>query len=628
MGTSLEGPAQDDGQRFLGGPQQPQPSTSQPSTPLLTDFLETRLQQALEQLFGPLDDNTLSGILSFFEWVDLHGGACLFRQGDQGDSMYVLASGRLQVLRRQDEGPGEAFAEISAGEIVGEMALITGEPRNADIIAMRDSLLARISKADFERLTAVYPMALLHISRSVIERLQEQGNGRHKQHITNLCLLPISPALDAADFTRQIRDALSIHGSVTCIDSARVNQELDAPNIAQCTRRESAQHRRLASWLEEQESKHRFVLYLPDPGDSEWTHRCLRQADEVLLIGMAGQAAGLHAIETRYLQGHARLSSARQTLALLHPAHTVAPSGTAAWLQHRSLHFHHHLRQDNMDDFARLARFFSGKAVGLVLSGGAAKGFAHIGVFRALQEAGIAIDLVGGTSMGGIMGALIARGWDGETMRSRCREVFKKSPTGDFNLVPRVSIFKGKRLESLLQEHFGDLQIEDCWLNFFCVSCNLTRNIPHVHRSGSLPAALRASISIPGVFPPAEFDNDLYVDGGVFDNMPVDEMNRLGAGTIIAVDLQVHRTEDQGETDVYRKRKLPNLLFLVMESSMLSGRYHAQAHKKLVDYYFNPPLQGLSLIDWNKFDVIEQIGYEHAREVIASRQSEVAKSIV
>ncbi len=593
---------------------------------MLTDFFENRLRQALELLFGPLDDDTFTGIQTFFEWVDLHGGACLFRQGDEGDSMYVLASGRLRVLRRFDHGYSDAFAEIAAGQTVGEMALITGEPRNADIIAMRDSVLARISKADFERLTLVFPQALLHISRSIIERLREPTTGRHKKNITNLCLLPISASLDAAGFSSQLREALSMHGSVTCIDSVRVDAELGVPGIAQCTRGESTQHRRLTSWLEELESNYRFVLYLPDPVDSEWTHRCLRQADEVLLIGESGQSPDLHPLEIRYLQGRERLSSAGQTLALLHSPATNVPSGTAAWLEHRALNFHHHLRRGNTADFARLARFISGKAVGLVLSGGAAKGFAHIGIFRALEEAGIAVDLVGGTSMGAIMGALIARGWDGETIRTSCREVFKKSPTGDFNLVPRVSIFKGKRLESLLQEHFGDLRIEDCLLNFFCVSCNLTRNIPHIHHSGALSAALRASISIPGVFPPAEFENDLYVDGGVFDNMPVDEMNRLGAGTIIAVDLQTHREEATGETDVYRKRKLPNLLFVVMESAMLSGRYHAQEHKKSVDYYFNPPLRGVSLIDWNKFDVIENIGYEHAREVLASAKYEVVSA--
>ncbi|MBL7782654.1 MAG: patatin-like phospholipase family protein [Saprospiraceae bacterium] len=584
---------------------------------MLSDFFENRLREALQTLFGALDDNTFSGILTFFEWVDVQGGACLFRQGDAADGMYVVASGRLRVFQQTAAGKREAIAEIAAGETVGEMALITGEPRNADVMTMRDSVLARISLKDFERLTAIYPQALLHISRNIIERLQKRSTAtRRPKRIINIGVCPVSAAADKKGFVSTLQQALSKHGEVLCIDSQSVDQAIGMQGISQCARGDSAPYRHLASWLEQQESLYRFVLYVPDEADTEWTHRCFRQADEVLLVGIAGQSPDIHPLEKRYLSSGDDHSLPGQSLVLLHAPDINAPTGTAAWLQGRHLNFHHHIRQQHEDDFARLARFMAGKAVGLVLSGGAAKGFAHIGVVRALEEAGISIDLVGGTSMGAVMGALVARGWDGNTMRAKCREVFKKSPT-DINLVPRVSIFKGRKLDSMLQEHFGHLMIEDSWLNFFCVSCNLTRNMPCFHYSGSLSTALRASISIPGVFPPAEVSNELYVDGGVFDNMPVEEMSRLGAGVIIAVDLQVHREETQGDTDVYRKRKLPNLLFVVMESSMLSGRYHAQTHKNLVDYYFNPPLQAVSLIDWNKFDLIEEIGYRHALETLA-----------
>ncbi|MCA0239178.1 MAG: patatin-like phospholipase family protein [Bacteroidetes bacterium] len=590
---------------------------------MLSDFFENRLREALQTLFGTLDDNTFSGIQTFFEWVDVQGGACLFRQGDEADGMYVVASGRLRVFQQSAEGKRDAIAEIAAGETVGEMALITGEPRNADVMAMRDSVLARISLKDFERLTSIYPQALLHISRNIIERLQKRSAAvRRTKRINNIGVCPVSEGADKNSFVHALRQTLSEHGEVLCIDSKSVDQSIGMPGISQCARGDSAPYRHLASWLEQQESLYRFVLYIPDEEDSEWTHRCFRQADEVLLVGVAGQSSEIHPLEKRYLSSDEYHSLPGQSLVLLHAPDTQAPTGTAAWLQGRNLNFHHHVRQEHAGDFARLARFMAGKAVGLVLSGGAAKGFAHIGVVRALEEAGIPIDLVGGTSMGAVMGALVARGWDGNTMRARCREVFKKSPT-DINLVPRVSIFKGRKLDSMLQEHFGHLMIEDSWLNFFCVSCNLTRNAPCFHYSGVLSTALRASISIPGVFPPAEVDNELYVDGGVFDNMPVEEMSRLGAGVIIAVDLQVHRKEEQLDTDVYRKRKLPNLLFVVMESSMLSGRYHAQTHKNLVDFYFNPPLQSVSLIDWNKFDLIEDTGYRHARETLIQMQKGV-----
>jgi len=583
------------------------------------DFFENRLHEAVRQLFGELDAPVLAEICAIFEWVNLPGGGLLFRQGEADDSMYVLVSGRLKVLRNRKTGEVEHFGEIAAGEIVGEMALITGEPRSADIIAMRDSVLARISKEQFETLVQHYPRALIQLTKTILERMrQRMSTKRAKKKITNLCVLPVSELTDSEEFVRNLCEALTLHGSVKLLDSRTVNELFEHSGIAETTHDESRPYRRLSSWFDEQESNHRFVVYLTDKQDSEWTRRCLRQSDEILLVADSNQSPDLHPVEQLYLNGGARLTQADQILALVHPPGANRPVGTRNWLAQRSLHYHHHIRSDHPADFARLARFISGNAIGLVLSGGAAKGFAHIGVFRALEEAGIPVDFVGGTSIGAIMGAFIARSWTGSAIRSYCRAIFRKNPTSDFNLVPRVSIFKGKKLENLLHATFGDLEIEDLWLNFFCVSCNLTRTNPHIHKTGSLAVALRASISIPGVFPPTEIDNDLYVDGGVSNNMPVDVMSQLGVGSIIAVDLQMyHQLAAEQDQSAVRRRRLPNLLFVVMESSLLSGRYLSQEYKKQVDLYFNPPLRGFSLIDWNKFDKIEAIGYAHAKEVLA-----------
>jgi NTE family protein len=451
---------------------------------------------------------------------------------------------------------------------------------------------------------------------------RSMSSKRIKKRVTNICILPVSELPDRDGFIHQFCDALEPYGTVYRLDSRAVNDHFGGGDVAQTPSGEGLAYRWLTSWLDELEIQYRFVVYIPDRQDTEWTRRCIRQSDEVLLVGETTQPAGLDPLERKYLQGPGSLTMAGHSLALLYPSGTKQPLGASAWVAPRNLKFHHHVRSGFRPDYSRLARFISGNAVGLVLSGGGAKGFAHIGVFRALEEAGITIDLVGGTSIGAILGAEIARGSNGEHLRNLAKEVFSKGPTSDFNLVPRVSIFKGRKLEMLLGETFGDLEIEDLLLNFFCVSCNLTKTNPFIHRNGPLAEALRATISIPGVFPPAEFHGELYVDGGVFNNMPVDIMSQLGAGTIIAVDLQVYQNAVPGPVRrsyiFRRKRRMPNLLSIVMESSMMSGRYMAQEYKKEVDLYFNPPLRGYRLIDWHKFDKIESIGYEHAKEVLST----------
>ncbi len=579
-------------------------------------FLEKRLRLAVFRLFGEMDEAAFAGVRSFFQWADLQGGEFVFRQGNEGRGMYILVSGRLKVLV-QTEGRAEVVAEISPGETVGEMALITGEARTADVLAMRDCVLARLEKPDFEALIQKYPTALLNISRTIIQRLQKRNTlSRQKKVVTNVCLLPVSEEVDAAGFGQQLKLALEKFGQVRLLTSEEVDQSLQKPGIAWAGQQNQADYRAVTSWLEEQESSHRFVVYLPDDSDSEWTKRCIRQSDELVLLANPQEPPGHFWSEELYLHGDSALSLAVQTLVLLQKPDTTMPSGTAAWLAKRAVKFHHHVRLGVAADLERLARFLSGNAVGLVLSGGAARGIAHIGVFRALQEAGIPIDMVGGTSIGAVIGALISRGWDAEMLRRRTGNYFKSNPTSDFNLFPRVSIFKGKKLDRLLREVFGEIQIEDLWLNFYCVSCNLTKTNPIVHDAGSLARAIRASISIPGVFPPAELEKDLHVDGGVFNNMPVDVMSRLGVGYIVAVDLQSYRQrQDASEAEV-AKRRMPNLLFVVMESSMLSGRFMSQEFEKEVDLYINPPLRAFGLLDWQKFDKIEETGYRHAKQVL------------
>jgi len=582
-------------------------------------FLEDRLRDNVLALFGALPVPERTAVLQAFEWVDLPGGAFLCRQGDVGDSLYVLISGRLKVMENAETDAMQTLAEIPQGETVGEMSLITGEPRVAHVLAMRDCVLARLSKSRFEQLSGTYPHLMQTLSRKVIQRLRDtQVNKKVRRKVTNICLLPISPGLPVTNFAMELMSSLKAYGSGIFLDSHLVDGWLGQQGHAQTPRDNSKLYRALTSWLEEREHEYRFVVYAPDLSDTEWTRRCLRQADEILLLADPESPPDLHAFEKMFLHGPLRMAAADQVLVFWHPEGTERPHDTRAWTSKRMVRTHHHIRKDNRPDMDRLARMISGHAIGLVLSGGAAKGFAHIGAYRAMESLGIPVDVVGGTSIGAVMGALIARGWDSQMLREQCREVFKKSPTRDFNFFPRVSIFKGKTLEALLHAHFEGHTLEDCWLNYYCISCNLSKTQPVVHDHGPLEQVLRASISIPGIFPPALLNGDLHVDGGVFNNLPVDVMSKKGVGTIISVDLQAGQ---QPQASRAPSTTLPGLVYVVMESTMLSGRVLGMHYRKAIDVYINPPLRGFSLVDWHKFDQIEAIGYRAALQVLQEKSS-------
>src|SRR3954451_15716604 len=125
------------------------------------------LVDGLRRIFGEFDDAALQQVLPRFEWIELAGGTTLFAQGERDDSLYLVISGRLRALRRNDEGETVALGDIARGETVGEIAFFTGEPRMATITAVRDSVLARFSSSVFRELLLAYPLFSMNITRQV-----------------------------------------------------------------------------------------------------------------------------------------------------------------------------------------------------------------------------------------------------------------------------------------------------------------------------------------------------------------------------------------------------------------------------------------------------------------------------
>jgi len=583
------------------------------------------LRRALSRLFGDLSDEFLLENEGSFELVSLKGGERLFSQGDPGDSMYVVMSGRLRVLQQTEKEGTRVLAEIPRGESVGEMALITGEVRSAGIDAIRDSILVRLSRASFEKLVRSHPDLLLNLSRLVVTRLNRTMRGRGQNfRVRSIAVVFSGERLSRKDFLRKLTGALGAHGPVLHLGRERaeslsgIRAGSDGPEV----------DRYIASWLEGQEARHRFVVYETEAEDSPWTRRCIRQADRILVVAAASDDPAPRGFETTLLESNGFPGKPVRELVLVHPGDGGTPAGTARWLVPRGSPQHHHVRLDRDGDMERLARFLAGRAVGLVLSGGGAKAFAHIGVLKALLEASIPLDIVGGTSMGAILAAGVAAGWDFETYLENYRRAFSRgNPMGDYNLLPLVSFVRGKRMETLLCESFGG-NIEDLWIPCFCVSSNLTKGSVETHVHGSLWKALRASGSLAGVLPPAVCGDDLHVDGGTLDNLPVTAARELGAGVVIASDLDLDkRYRLEYDTvpsnwelikDRYitrgRRLKVPGMVSMVFQATFLGNRERRTRALEDSDLCFLSPVRKVRFLDWHAFEEAVEIGYRHARE--------------
>lgn len=602
------------------------------------------LRLALPRLLGNLDEKTFEAVYSSLplEWVERAAGEVLFREGEPSDALFLLISGRLQASVTSVGGVDQVVGEIGRGESVGEMGVLSNKPRRATVIALRDSVLARIELSAFNELLETYPSLALKLTSVIIERLERRNTSQKSTHnVTNLAVVSISDGLAPRAVLDPLLAELQRHRAVLHLTSEMIDAAAGRPGAAQATEAHSEANYWLVNYLDDLESRYALVFYETDPTPTAWTRRCLRQADEVLLLGKADATPGLSQIERDYLTGAQPLTPARQTLVLLHPADAEWASGTPEFRAARpAVTRHHHLRSGQAKDVARLARFLSGKAVGLVLAGGGARGIAHIGVFRALDEAGVAIDSVGGTSIGSVLAACKALDWGWERISRENRSAFMSNPTSDFNLLPLASLLAGRKLDRILTGYLGTRQIDEMWLPFFCVSSSYTRACEVVHTSGNIKRALLASMAIPGVFPPIVSGNDLLMDGEVFNNMPVDVMARSGVSYIMAVDLrrdekQRHDLDfdrvpgtwallrDRFKAKTKRRYQIPSMITALMAANNLNSKQKMSQVVADVDLLFNPDVRRFGLLEWKSYDLLVEEGYRHAQEVLAKHRPPV-----
>jgi len=566
--------------------------------------------------FEGLSDPTIAAIAGECEWLSLPGGSTLFEVGEPSDSMYLLLSGCLGSYSPPKGADRRRFlGRVTAGDTAGEMGLVSGRPRMATVVALRDSEMVRLSRESFDRVFRQHPEAMLRIAQLTVMRLesstQHAPRGRAPGPRT-FTLLPQAIDVDVATFAMELVEALRPMGSVELVWSVR-----------------GADH--TSHWFHKIEAANDYVIYVADHLPTSWTKLCMRQADSLLLLARAEAPAAPWA--SLAAARDVQLATQRAEMVLLHEG-PLLRGAAKRWLAAQPGVPHHHVRTSA--DVPRVARLLTGTAVGLVLSGGGARGFAHLGVIRALREHGVPIDMVGGTSIGAIMGAAAAHGWPDEQMLDVFRRTFVDSnPLGDYTL-PLVSLVSGRRVTSRLRREFGDVAIEDLPLPFYCVSANLTSGHAAVHRSGELWRWLRASVAIPGVLPPVMHHGEVFVDGATINNLPVDVMREAGRGVVIGVDVGADRTftTDIEDTDAppfwklisslrAKDRKRPNIFQVLWRSGMVNSSVATLARRHQTDLLLQPPLEDVDLLAWRHFDRAINAGRAHTWQKLAELSADL-----
>ncbi|RKP07568.1 hypothetical protein THASP1DRAFT_10655, partial [Thamnocephalis sphaerospora] len=622
------------------------------------------------------------------DWVQVNAGQVLYRQGDDSDSIHVVLNGRLRSIS-EDDASFKVFREHGQGESIGELEVLTESPRAATLYAIRDSELALLPKTLFNALSFRHPEISLQISRIVALRTRAQqaepvprhnpalpdggqGDfGRSNINLKTITLLPVSADVPVLQFAERLREALiSIGASTLLLNHTTVTSVLGRHAFSKLGKL------KLMHWLAEQEENYRTILYVADSGAaSPWTQRCVRQADCIFLVGLGDGDPAIGQFE-RMLIG--TKSTARKELVLLHNERRCAPGSTRAWLKNRLwVHAHHHVQMPlakrpgmleshrrkktflnlhlnfqsylqlstkkpptpytgNRSDFARLARRILGKSVGLVLGGGGARGIAHVGVIRALEESGIPVDMIGGTSIGAFIGGLYARDTDHMAIIGFAR-MFSSRMISFWRQVldltyPITAYFTGHEFNRSLWKCFAETQIEDFWINYYCNTTNITFSRMECHHFGYAWRFIRASMSLSGLMPPVSSGGNLLLDGGYMDNLTVSYMKSLGAETIFAVDVgsvddtsPVHYGDSLSGVWVFIQRlnpfrsgpAIPSLADIQQRLAYVSSVKQLEEAKVTPGcLYVRPPVEGFGTLEFGNFDTIQAVGYEYGRECL------------
>jgi predicted acylesterase/phospholipase RssA/CRP-like cAMP-binding protein len=589
-------------------------------------------------VFGALGTPVIHALANALEPFAAAGGSMVVREGDASDSMMFVLSGSLRVSR---QGPSEGlrlYNEIRPGMSFGEVGLILRQPRAADVVAVRDSMLAVLSRADFEILLAQHPVEINQVFvRTVYNHLRHAEEAPTRRHAQTFVVVPLIDGAVGDDVAASLAQALTTMGRTHLLHAPQVVGNGHSVNPANpVNRNASLQPDRITPQTtaaqDALEENSDFLVYVTQPSDTDWTLRAFRQADQVVFVSRP-DASHQESVLERQLKAQPAFSMKRLHLVVLHESDAMLPCSTSAWHIGRKLERIYPLRRQRADDFERLARFLTGKAVGVVLGGGGARGFAHVGVLRALQESGIPVDLIGGNSMGALIAAQYAQGVALNEIITKTR---KFAQGGEHPTLPLISLVSGKRVSRDLRKMFGETDIDQLWIPFFASACNLTQGCTTVQDRGPLWRAVLASNSPAGLLPPVLYQGDMLVDGAILENVPVAAMRqrlgtplerRRGNGTIIAIDVDVleplgvdpeltrlsvwKALKGYFYAQPYRSPRITDILYRAGHIGGLNQRSRTIAQ---ADHYLEPPVSGFAMMSYRKADEIAQVGYLYAME--------------
>lgn len=505
-------------------------------------------------------------------------GEIVFEEGEPGDRMYLIESGQVKVYS-EEKGQEKLLSYLGPGSFFGETALLTGEPRNSTVQVMLDAELVVISKRDLEELVRAHPSLGLELSRELGRRLAHQLQEPIEKETYNLVAVigprAVELARAIAALTGEEVFLFDLGGLETVPQDATA---LAQQNVFLARAAETLDESQLADRLGTLVQSYFWIILCLPPKDSPLVRKAIDLVDSTVQIS----------------------------------------NELGDWL--RPVGAKNYLRVPyNPTSMARLARRITERQVGLALSSGNARGFAHIGVLKVLEEEGIPIDMIAATSVGSIFGGLYAAGnsikelTDFALNIQRQYNFFTGFRYWDFGLPPRTGLLRGRATLEYLRTWFQDRNMTDLDIPLRIIAADCITGEEIVFDSGPIADAVRASISIIGIFEPSRMGNRFLIDGGTVNPVPTSLLVEAGMNIVVASSV-IPNLQDRIPRQQARARgQPPNMVNLVlgaleiMESEIIKTRLGG------VHVLIQPDVSRYNTLDYEKCLDIVQAGEAAAR---------------
>ena len=535
-------------------------------------------------------------------------------------------SGKVQAIKNLGAENEIILGELNRGEIIGEMALITGEKRSASIKATRLTRLIYISKESFEKVMYNNPKALMEVSKQLINRIKLKDNHNTTQKKLIIGIVSLIDKKATHNFYDLLNKSLNQFGKIEDLNEITSNIDYNTDNI------------NFEIQLENIISNNDFVILYPnDINDMKWLKIILQYSDQILVLGNPKELTSIKKKERDIIGNYDITNTDKYWLVLNHDKDVITPENTKNIIDSRNGIRTFHIKDNSYNDIKRIARFITKQTIGLTLGGGGAKGFAHLGVFKAMSELNIPIDIIGGTSAGSIVASQIALGNPLDIIIEQNKKVNALNMFKEYGF-PYISIIKSKKIEEAAKLSAQNRDIQDLWIPFFAPATDLTNSKLILFEDGALWEAIRSSGALPGIVLPHFKNNNILVDGGLMNNLPVDIMRNKFGGKIICSSCEADQSMKTTINGVPSQAKLlfqkltnkkkfnhnygyiPTLTDIIFKTAVVASASQLEKNIQMSDIFLKLPTSNFGITEFNNESMLKLIdlGYIYAKPLLQS----------